>query len=105
MDRFSLGVENGQADVGRDGLTCIARPNSQARTGTGKINFPVFNIFPVQLTTSRIGSHTQLMVSLLYVIVGWTKKGTKGLIVRIFKHKIQQEAPVPPEKRHLTTFL
>ena len=34
--RFSLGVENEQADAGRDGRTRLARPNSQARTGTGK---------------------------------------------------------------------
>ena len=32
-------------------IWCIARPNSQAQTGTGKI------YFPVQETTSRIGNH------------------------------------------------
>ena len=26
-------VENGRADAGRDGRTCLARPKSQARTG------------------------------------------------------------------------
>ena len=36
--------------AGRDGRTRLARPNSQARTGTGKLSF-----FPVQLTTSRTG--------------------------------------------------
>ena len=32
---FSLSVENEQADAGRDGRNCLARPNSQARPGTG----------------------------------------------------------------------
>ena len=39
--RFSLSVENEQADPGRDGRTRLARPNSQARTGTGKMIVPV----------------------------------------------------------------
>ena len=51
-----------QADAGRDGWTRLAGPNSQARTGTGKI------IFPVQLTTSRIGNLTRLIHTLLYVM-------------------------------------
>ena len=29
-----------QADAGRDGRTRLARPNSQARTGTGEYHFP-----------------------------------------------------------------
>ena len=61
--RFSLSVENEQADAGRDGRTRLARPNSQARTGTGKYSF-----FPVQLTTSRIGNLTRLIYTLLYVM-------------------------------------
>ena len=32
-----------QADAGRDGRTYLARPNSQARTGTGKISFSLFS--------------------------------------------------------------
>ena len=28
--RFSPGVENEQADAGRNGRTCLARPNTQA---------------------------------------------------------------------------
>ena len=32
-------MENEQADPGRDGLTRLARPNYQARTGTGKCSF------------------------------------------------------------------
>ena len=35
-DIFSLSVENEQADAGRDGRARLARPNSQARTETGK---------------------------------------------------------------------
>ena len=30
---------NEQADAGRDCRTCLARPNSQARTRTGKYSF------------------------------------------------------------------
>ena len=40
---FSLNVENEQADAGRNGRTRLARPNSQARTGTGKYSFSVFS--------------------------------------------------------------
>ena len=32
-----------QADEGQDCRTCLARPNSQAHTGTGKYSFPVFS--------------------------------------------------------------
>ena len=32
---FTLCVESEQADAGRDGRTRLAKPNSQARTGTG----------------------------------------------------------------------
>ena len=39
-DSGNLSLENGRADAGRDGRTCLARPNSQARTGTGKKRFP-----------------------------------------------------------------
>ena len=38
--RFSLSMENAQADAGRDGWTRLARPNFQARTGTGEYSFP-----------------------------------------------------------------
>ena len=47
---FSQSMENERADEGRNGWTRPARPNSQARTGTREIF-----LFPVQLTTSRIG--------------------------------------------------
>ena len=47
------------ADAGRDCRTRLARPNSQAQTGTGEIF-----IFPVQLTTSRIGNLTRLILTL-----------------------------------------
>ena len=47
-----------QADAGRDCRTRLARPNSQARTRTGKCYF--FLYFPVQLTTFRTGNLTRL---------------------------------------------
>ena len=64
--RFSLSVENEQGDSGRDGRTCLARPNSGAQMGTGK--YSKF-ICPVQLlTTSRIGNLTRLVHTLLEVM-------------------------------------
>ena len=42
--RFSLGVENERADAERDGRTHLARPNSQARTETGKNVFRLFSL-------------------------------------------------------------
>ena len=36
-------VENEQADAGRDGRTRLARPNSQAQTGTGKYQFSLLS--------------------------------------------------------------
>ena len=41
--RFSMSVENEQADAGRDGQTCLARPDSRARTRTRKT---IFSLFP-----------------------------------------------------------
>ena len=42
--RFSLSVEGEWwADAGRDGRTYLARPNSQARTGTGQKTFSLFS--------------------------------------------------------------
>ena len=37
--RFRLGVENKRADAGQNGPTRLARPNYQARTGSGKLKF------------------------------------------------------------------
>ena len=51
-----------QADAGRDGGTRLARPNPQHARGQENI------IFPVQLTTSRIGNLTRLIHTLLYVM-------------------------------------
>ena len=48
-----------QADAGRDGRTRLARPNSQARTETGKYSFS-----PVKLTTSRIGDLNWLIYTI-----------------------------------------
>ena len=41
----------------RDDRTRLVRPNSQARTGTGKY----FIFFPVKLTTKRIDNYTELV--------------------------------------------
>ena len=62
--RFSLSEEDEQADAGRDCRSRLARLSYQARTGTGEF------ISPVQLTTSRIGNLTRLMLihTLLYVM-------------------------------------
>ena len=35
--------EDEQADAGRDGCTRLARPNAQARTGTGRYSFSLFS--------------------------------------------------------------
>ena len=49
-----------QADAGRDCRTRLAGPNSQARTNADREIF----IFPVQLTTCRIGNLTRLIHTL-----------------------------------------
>ena len=59
--RFSVNIENEQADTRRDSQTGLAKPNSQARTGAR-------NFFPVQLTMNRIGNLTRLICTLLYVV-------------------------------------
>ena len=50
---------NEQVDAGWDYQILLARPNSQARTRTGKKIF-----FPVQLTTSKISHLTRLIHTL-----------------------------------------
>ena len=47
------------ADAGRNCRTRLARPNFQARTGTRKYQFSLF-----ELTTSRIGNLTRLILIL-----------------------------------------
>ena len=64
--RFSVTYrENEQADKRRYSQTCLAKPNSQARTGARKFS-------PVQLTINRIGNLTQLICTLLYVMTTHT---------------------------------
>ena len=65
-----------QTDAGRDCRTRLARPNFQARTGTGEGSFS-----PVQLTTSRIGSLTRLIRTLLDVMNIHTYIYTHTLLV------------------------
>ena len=38
--RFSPSMENKLNELGAGDRTCLARPNSQPRTGTGKKSFP-----------------------------------------------------------------
>ena len=66
VSKHQIQPEHGdeQADAGRDCRTRLARPNSQARTRTGKYLFT----FPVQLTTSRIGNLTRLILTLAIFI-------------------------------------
>ena len=59
--RFSVSIENEQADTRRDSQTCLAKQSSQAQTGARKI-------FPVQLTMDRIGNLTRLICTLLNVM-------------------------------------
>ena len=49
--QFSLSVENEQTNAGRDGLTRLAEPNSQALTGTGKCLFYLFSLSRAELAT------------------------------------------------------
>ena len=49
--RYSVSVENEQADAGRDGRTCPRETNFSGANGDGG-----GNIFPAQLTTSRIAT-------------------------------------------------
>ena len=63
--RFSVSIENEQADKRRYSQTCLAKPNSQARTGARKFS-------PVQLTINRIGNLTQLICTLLYIMTTHT---------------------------------
>ena len=41
--RFSLGMDNMRAEAGRDGQTCLLRPNSQVPAGTGINDFSLFS--------------------------------------------------------------
>ena len=57
--RFSLGVENEQADAARGGRTCPAEIKFSGANGDREKT-----VFFVQLTTSRIGSLTRLIHTL-----------------------------------------
>ena len=57
--RFSLSIENEQADAGRDRETKFSGANGDRE----------ILMFPVQLTTSRIGNLTRLIHSLLHVMI------------------------------------
>ena len=67
--RFSLSVENEQADAGRHGRTRLARPSFQARAETGEYSFFLFNsrradwqTYPVDLYFAIIcDDHTYIL--------------------------------------------
>ena len=63
--RFSLCVEDEQADAGRDGQTCLARSNSQARTATGKTcsadHEQDWKPYPVDPYSAESGGHTYIV--------------------------------------------
>ena len=61
LTRFSLSMENEQADAGRDGGTHLARPNPQALTGTRRYHFFLF-IWP------QAGLATLLHTYILYAV-------------------------------------
>ena len=80
MTRFSLSMEMSRLDgtvepVSRDQILRHAR-------GQGNI------IFPVQLTTRRIGNLTRLIHSLLYVMTIHTYMAPRGIVPRIVDTKI-----------------
>ena len=78
--RFSVSIlENEQADKRRYSQTCLAKPNSQARTGARKFS-------PVQLTINRIGNLTQLICTLLYVM-------TTHTFIRILYCRVYPQLP------------
>ena len=56
--------EDEQADAGRDRQTRLARPKANE-------DREIF-IFPVQLTTSRIGNFSRLILLLLYICDNYT---------------------------------
>ena len=60
----TLGMENEQADEGRDGRTCVARPKYLARTRTGNRN-----IFPCSADLEQDWQPYRLMPILLYVMI------------------------------------
>ena len=63
--RFSVRIENEQADTGRDGQTWLAKPNFQAWTGTRKF-------FPGQLIMWTGSATFRLICTLLYVMTTTT---------------------------------
>ena len=69
-----MSVENEQAVAGRDGRTRLARPNSQARTGTGKTHFRCsagheqdWQPYPVDPYSAISDDHTYIHTYSLYL--------------------------------------
>ena len=69
VSKHQIQPEDGdeQADAGRDGRTRLARPNSQARTGTGEYYFPCsadheqdWQPYPVDPYSAKCDDHTYI---------------------------------------------
>ena len=83
---------DGEADAGRDCRSRLARPNSQARTRTGKCEIVTF---PVQLTTSRIDNLTRLIHIIADGSVEFCEATPIGLVdepkVSLYGHETDQD--------------
>ena len=81
--RFSLDVENERVDKGTNGRTRFVR------------SF----IFPVQLTTSRIGNHTRLMANMLSMITIERNKLHNTYLCILKGYRYSLEKHLKPEKQ------
>ena len=66
--RFSLSMEEEQANAGRDGRTCLARPILWVRTGRGEFFFSCsadheqdWQRYPVDLVSTESADHTFML--------------------------------------------
>ena len=62
-------MENEQADAGRDGRNRLARPNHQARTGTGEKHFFLFSVPRAGLATIYPVDHTLLKMPIIHTYI------------------------------------
>ena len=76
--RFSLSVENERTDAGLDGRFRLARPHSQARTGTGNIHFfssadheQDWQSYPVDPYSVESADHTSYFLRMVCMFGGF----------------------------------
>ena len=71
ISKHQIQPEDGdeQADAGRDGWTRLARPNSQARTGTGEYYFPCSTDHEQDLATLPRLIHTLAICATIYAYI------------------------------------